>query len=79
MIEKENDIDFNNFIDYAKEQKESSKNVGIAISFVTGNKILLEEGIGYRDLSKNCHLHLKQSFPLGRIQNLLQQLRLLCL
>lgn len=65
MTEKVNDIDFDNFIEYAKEQKELSKNVGIAFSFVSGDEILLEEGIGYRDLSNKLPFTPETIFPLG--------------
>jgi len=65
MTQNTNSIDFGIFKEYIKKQKEFSKNVGIAVSFVTGNEVLFEEGIGYRDLSDKLPFTPETIFPLG--------------
>ena len=62
---KSNEIDFKKFKNYAIEQLKLFNNVGIAISIFSNDKILFEEGIGYKDNLKKLPFTSRTLFPIG--------------
>ncbi|MGC9779050.1 MAG: beta-lactamase family protein [Candidatus Heimdallarchaeota archaeon] len=60
-----NDINFEKFRKYANEQIDLFKNAGIAVSFVSSNEVLFEEGFGYRNVPEKLPFTTKTLFPLG--------------
>ncbi|MHA1155634.1 MAG: serine hydrolase [Candidatus Heimdallarchaeota archaeon] len=59
------ELDFAEFSKYAKSHLKGFGDAGIGIAFISNNKILFEEGMGYRDLEQKLPFTPETIFPIG--------------
>jgi len=67
-MESENknlELNFTDFRDYTNEQLEFMNNAGLAVSVFTSDKVLFEEGFGYRDIAKKLPITSETIFPIA--------------
>ncbi|MHA1220582.1 MAG: serine hydrolase, partial [Candidatus Heimdallarchaeota archaeon] len=65
MPTKANELDLDSFRKYVEEELKLANNAGLAFSFVSSNEVLMEAGIGYRDVENKKRFTTNTLFPIG--------------